>query len=999
MVLPASGTMNFNEIFEEGQNIVGNTKYYELEYTVTFSEADLIFDTVMGYDIVRLQGNNYINELGKPMLSSSQIQIALPSGITAEDVHVVDTKKEEISGTYNIFPAQRAITTDSSYEDIDFMEPDSETYLSAQPYPSKLAEFSHQGDLAGQNIAVIQLYPLQYIPYEKKLILYTSITFTIKGINGHVCGDYHPRRISQSGRETYEKMLMDMVINPEDVEVKTSSGPPLPPGDFDYVIITSSSLVDDFQPLANWKKKKGVPSTIVTTDHIYATYPGTDNKEKIRNFIIDMHANQGSIWFLLGGDVNQVPVGTKVQTWPHGDIEIPTDMYYSDFDDDWYCEVFTGRASVENSAEVSTFIDKVLTYEQNPPIESPGYPTNAALFGFRVGTGEDHAKMLMEYIDTHYIPPVFDPLTKIYEDDLEPMDYETLVIDLLNAGQHLIPYLAPHGDYDLILTGQREGCSPDYDNIIYSSDFDALNNGGKLSIFATEACFVGGFDYEDSIMEHFIHNPNGGGIATLSNTRRGFMRIGDPYSLSAHCIMAWYKSLFKDKMYHLGEAFADSKNDNPPPDTPPAAGYEYLTERHVRWTFNLLGDPEMPVWTDTPESLYVEHLAQLRLGSSSFTVHVEKIGGGIVDQAYVCLWKDDEVYMTGYTNDDGDITFNPSPSTTGAMYVTVTKQNYLPYRGETEAREGTVLSYAPTSHNFGYKYEGENDSRTFEIWNAGTETLEYALIESCDWVIIDPPNGNSTGEHDTITIDIDTTGLSLGSYSCDTSISSNGGDGTFRVTVTVCDNIPPDKPSKPSGETSVIAGTEYEYTSTTYDSEGNDVSYWFDWGDWTSSGWTEFVPSGTEVSVLYSWNEIGTYYVKVKAKDTAGIESEWSITTIVTVEDDIPPNVKITKPERALYINNRKILPFLFFIKKPVVIGDMDIEAYASDNETGIYRVDFYSDDGWLVKMDYNPPYSYTPQKGWNILFTKFAFQVVAYDNAGNSAIDKIEWWWHVPLS
>jgi hypothetical protein len=96
-----------------------------------------------------------------------------------------------------------------------------------------------------------------------------------------------------------------------------------------------------------------------------------------------------------------------------------------------------------------------------------------------------------------------------------------------------------------------------------------------------------------------------------------------------------------------------------------------------------------------------------------------------------------------------------------------------------------TLSISPSSHDFGDKCEGEMDSTTFEIWNSGTGTLTYSLSESCGWVEVNPTSGSSTGEHDTITVDIDTTGLSKGTHTCDISISSNGGSGTFTVTVNV----------------------------------------------------------------------------------------------------------------------------------------------------------------------------------------------------------------------
>lgn len=97
-----------------------------------------------------------------------------------------------------------------------------------------------------------------------------------------------------------------------------------------------------------------------------------------------------------------------------------------------------------------------------------------------------------------------------------------------------------------------------------------------------------------------------------------------------------------------------------------------------------------------------------------------------------------------------------------------------------------VLSYNPASHNFGDKLAGVTDSTTFEIWNSGTSTLAYSLNESCSWVTVTPTIGSSTGEHDTITVNIDTTGLSVGySYNCPISISSDGASGAFAVYVKI----------------------------------------------------------------------------------------------------------------------------------------------------------------------------------------------------------------------
>ena len=78
----------------------------EFQYTAEFSRADFVFDRVMNYDIVRLKDGDWINNIGKPMLPAKEIKIALPAGMAATGVRIVDTQSMLIVGEYTIFTAQ-----------------------------------------------------------------------------------------------------------------------------------------------------------------------------------------------------------------------------------------------------------------------------------------------------------------------------------------------------------------------------------------------------------------------------------------------------------------------------------------------------------------------------------------------------------------------------------------------------------------------------------------------------------------------------------------------------------------------------------------------------------------------------------------------------------------------------------------------------------------------------------------------------------------------------
>jgi len=126
----------------------------------------------------------------------------------------------------------------------------------------------------------------------------------------------------------------------------------------------------------------------------------------------------------------------------------------------------------------------------------------------------------------------------------------------------------------------------------------------------------------------------------------------------------------------------------------------------------------------------------------------------------------------------------------------------------------------------------------------------------------------------------------------------------------------PNKPSKPSGSTTGKPGTSYEYSTSTTDNEGDQVYYWFDWGDGTNSGWIGPKNSGETCKASHSWSK-GSYKIKVKAKDTGDHVSVWSDTLDIKIQTSknkfLYNHFLFTKIIQHLILN----YPMLrFFLKK-----------------------------------------------------------------------------------
>ena len=107
---------------------------------------------------------------------------------------------------------------------------------------------------------------------------------------------------------------------------------------------------------------------------------------------------------------------------------------------------------------------------------------------------------------------------------------------------------------------------------------------------------------------------------------------------------------------------------------------------------------------------------------------------------------------------------------------------------------------------------------------------------------------------------------------------------------------------------------------------------------------------------------------------------------ICPVPDTTPPTLEITRPLKGLYFFNKEIIKLT---GGTLIIGNIDVNVTATDDDSGMNRVEFYV-ALQLMENDTESPY------GWlwsQMAFFKQTVTVKAFDNEGNMASETIEVW------
>jgi len=574
----------------------------DIKVTYSFDSPTIETIDIAGtlYDRVTLLDCYPAGSAGEPKIPSKGTFLLLPPESKVSEIDIIPGEKIVLGLGLLVEPTGQAIPI-SQTENLPIPIPNEAIYHSNAVYPGELFTQVGVHSFRGYQILVLLLHPVQYNAVSGELFYFKSLEVSVKTDATGVQSALY-RGFSQDQTEVQQK-----VDNPEmSLQYNEVYAPSLPRFEhYDLLIITTNTLKSGFEPLKQAHDATGVQTVIKTLSDI-----GGSDLESIRNYIRDAYTDWGVSYVLIGGDAPIIPApmlwvsGMDENTTYYEDT-MPSDIYYAcldgpynyDGDGKWgephdgtnggdvdlIAEVYVGRACVDSTADVNSFVTKTVAYINKNPDD--GYLRKVCLAGEYLGDygiasyGGNYLNQLVNgSTDDGYttvgIPGSDYIINKLYDSpgyDWPPSE----IISRINNGVHIINHLG-HASYD-------------YNLKLDSYDVDALNNPSNRTCFIySQGCMAGGFDNGDCIAEHFTIKTTHAAFACIMNARYGFFWSDSTDGDSQRLHRQFWDAVFSELIPEIGRANHDSKEDNLP----------LIGRSCIRWCYyetNLFGDPALQI--------------------------------------------------------------------------------------------------------------------------------------------------------------------------------------------------------------------------------------------------------------------------------------------------------------------------------------------------------------------------------------------------------------------
>jgi len=682
------------------------TERLVFQNTVGKIDANIVKDAQHAYTRLSLPGYTHNYAVGVPEVPVKRQLIELPHESVVEvnvlSYDIVEYRLQSLGAAQPLIPVQPSQPKCGSSSEFQI---NNQVYLLNQFLEQELVSVNILGRMRGVNIARLEVAPIQYNPVEQTIRVYENLQFEIVVKQADwVTTESEKSRLASPYFTAPYANLMNYIPA---VSRENFTQYPIK-----YVIVSDPMFQAQLQPFVEWKTRKGFTVIEAYTDEIGSTTAG------IKAYLQGLYdagtpEDPAPSFVLFVGDISEIPA------WNNGDGV--TDRNYVEYTGDLFPEIFYGRFSAQNEAQLQPYIDKTLQYEQYT-LANPAYlDTVVMIAGMDGSFGASHGNGQINYGTINYFNAEHDIFSHTYlypESGSNAANIRQNVSDgvgFANYTAHCgpggwgdpsfsigdIPALSNQGQYGLLI---GNCCSSSEfqttcfaEEIVRAADKGAVGYiGGSNSTYWDEDFYFG------VGVGAISENPPSYEETGLGNYDRAFHDHGEPFG-------EWYTTMAQH-IFAGNMAVTESGSS---------------LEQYYWDIYNLMGDPSLMIYYSEPDVMTVNHPAVITIGQTSISITA-------VPYAYVGLSMNNELKGMGIADASGYLVLDfESIVTPGDAEIVVTAQNFQPYISTIPVipAEGPYVVYS--SHNvsgLGFTYH-ESEVVLLTMENVGTEDALGVEVE------------------------------------------------------------------------------------------------------------------------------------------------------------------------------------------------------------------------------------------------------------------------------
>lgn len=611
---------------------------------------------------IGLAGYSYSTIEGAPKVPVMRRLIEVPLGARFEIKVVRESHRDytlaELGIQNPLIPAQPSVSKEwDDVSDLPFVY-NQEIYSKDAFLFDDMAKVVPSGIMRGQNLAILEIYPVQYNPAQGILRVFDQLEVTVefKGGDLHATEALKKKTFSPFFNNAYRMAFNYRAFAPKEL---------ITDAPITYVIVSDIMFQSTLQPFIQWKTKRGFKVI-----EAYTNNPAVGNTTtSIKNYLQDLYNNPPAgynvpSFVLFVGDVAQIPA------WNGTAGSHPTDLYYCEYTGDKLPELYYGRFSAISVAQLQPQIDKTLQYEQFT------FPNDDFLGRSLLVAGADASHQMtwgngqVNYGTTYYFNAAHGLNTlALLQPEPSGANYHQQIVNKVSEGISVGNYSAH--------CSESGWADPSF----VISDIAGLTNNNMYGLLIGNCCLSNKFSVT-CFGEELLRAPNKGAVGYIGGSNSTYW--DEDY---------WWacgkKEVSANPVYladHLG-AFDRQFHDHGEP-----ADEWYVTQGQMvvggnlaveesnsgqktyYWEiYHLMGDPSLTVYTGVPVAVTASYQNALLVGMTSLTVNTE-------ENAYVALSMNGNLLAAAVAPAGGVVNLNfAALNNVGNADIVVMKQNRKPH--------------------------------------------------------------------------------------------------------------------------------------------------------------------------------------------------------------------------------------------------------------------------------------------------------------------------------